>query len=284
MATVDEIETACEQWLSQRKGKLMLQRTLYMVPGLEDEQAGCWIGGPNTIADVWGPKIFSNWHLAVASRDLANPAAWNAANVRLIDFDANVLRATFLDFATTVREIIARSYPFDGSTMGEYDIMGHSMGGLDAFMALVDDADPANPVAPNARIARAYNFITMDTPYRGIPNVDARIAMSEPSKRSQCEAMRGGSPQLGLVDAAAARLPDRAVRITCYGVDSASQIEVQSGNLYGDQKRFAAAIKASDYRFFQVPGASHSGPQGITQSVISISNAFNTLTHAGRFS
>jgi hypothetical protein len=285
MATVDELETAAEQWLKKQRGKLLLQRNLYLVPGFEDEGAGCWLGGSNTIADFWGPRIFSNWQLAVASRDRSNEAKWKWANVRVIDFDENVPRRSFLEFGETVRAAIVTEHPHSSSSMGEYDIVGHSMGGLDSFVALVD-ALSAGPqlVQPPQQIARAFNYVTMDTPYRGIPNWEARTKMSGPTKRDQCRAMAPGCAELTLVDTAASQLAGRVVRVTCYGVDSASQVEVTSGDLYADENRFSHERSVTDYRFFQIPGASHSGPQGITQSLITIANLFYTITTGTRLS
>lgn len=285
MATVDEQETAAEQWLNKARGKLFLQRNLYLIPGFEDERGGCWLGGANTIGDFWGPRVFANWQLAIASRDQANETKWKWANVRVIDFDETVQRNSFLEFGDTVRSAIVTEHPDSSSSMGEYDIVSHSMGGLDSFVALVDGltAGP-NPVPVSERIARAFNFVTMDTPYRGIPNWEARTKMSAPDKRDQCRAMAPGSAQLTLVDAVSDQLPSRVIRVTCYGVDTASQVEVTSGDLYADSKRFNAERAASDYRFFQIPGASHSGPQGITQSLITIANLFYTITTSNRLS
>ena len=286
MATVDEIETAARQWLNGQKKKLTLQRTLYLVPGFEDETAGCWLKGPNAIGDIWGPGVFTNWQMAVYSKDKANAVKWKWANVRVLDFDASVIRPSFFTFGDVVRAAINEDYPDDQSSMGEYDIVGHSMGGLDAFAALVDEADPKRPVPvpPAERIARAFNFVTMDTPYRGIPNWEARLKMTAAGKEDQCKAMAPDCDQLKLVDAAASRLASRAIRITTYGVDSAAQVEVISGDFYADAGRFAHERYATDYRFFQIPGASHSGPQGITQSVITIANLFYTLTTGTRLS
>jgi hypothetical protein len=224
-----------------------------------------------------------SWKLAVASKDGPASDKWKFANVRVIDFDESH-RDSFIEFGAEVRGVINSSYPDEGASMGEFDVVCHSMGGLDSFVALTNDLDAADAVPADKRLARAFNFVTMDTPYRGIPNVDARKKMSAPDKVNQCEAMRPGSPQLTLVDASAAGLASRATRITCYGVDSATQIEVQSGNLYADTTRFGSQRQTADYRFFQVPGASHSGSQGITQSPITIANLFFTLTTTNRLS
>src|SRR6266404_6087725 len=128
MATVDELEAAAEQWLNNRRGKLFLQRNLYLIPGFEDELAGCWLRGPHTIADVWGPRVFSNWQLAIASLDANNAQKWKWANVRVLDFDADVQRNSFLEFGDTVRAAIQTEHPDSASSMGEYDLVCHSMG------------------------------------------------------------------------------------------------------------------------------------------------------------
>lgn len=285
MATVDELETAATQWLNNNRGKLSLQRDLYLVTGFDDETAGCWVDGANAIAKVWGPRVFSNWHVATASihQHAPDPTIWKFANVRVIDFDLSY-RRSFLEFGDVLRKTIQTEHPDTGSSMGKYDLVGHSMGGLDSFVALLDLTASPNPVPAADRIARAYNLVTMDTPYRGIPNWEARRNMSPASKRDQCTAMAPDSPELKLIDANASRLPSRVVRMTCYGVDSASQVEVTSGNLFADKNRYAAERDACDYRFFQIPGASHSGPMGITQSVITIANLFHTLTTSRRLS
>jgi hypothetical protein len=283
MATVDELESAAVQWLNSKRGKLALARTLYLVPGLEDENASCWIGGDNSIVDVWGPRVFSPWVVAKATERLAKPDVWKTANVRVIDFDQTE-RASFFDFRDAVVDAVVNEYPDDGSLVGEYDIVGHSMGGLDAFVSLVDGCSPAGPLPAGRRIARAFNFVTMDTPYRGIPNVETRVKLAADAKKDQTRALAPGSEQLGLVGAAAADIAGRAVRVTCYGVDSATQVEVTSGNLFADEGTFASVRAQSDYRFFQIPGASHSGPLGITHSTITIANLFFTLVTSERLS
>jgi hypothetical protein len=281
MATVDELESAAKDQLNDNAGKLTLPRTLYLVPGLEDEDAGCWIGGTNSIVDDWGPRVFKSWVVAKASERLTQPDKWRAANVRVIDFDQSP-RASFFDFRDAVIDAIVDEHPDDGSSVGAYDIVGHSMGGLDAFVSLVDDSSPASPLPVSRRVARAFNFVTMDTPYRGIPNVEARVKLAAEAKKDQTRAIAPGSHQLLRVDAAVDRLPDRAVRVTCYGANSATQVEVTSGDLFADQGRFAAVRAQCGYRFFQIPGVSHSGPLGITRSVIAIWNLFSTLASSAQ--
>jgi hypothetical protein len=282
MANVEEMEAYCRKWMNDRKGTLSLQRTLYLVPGLDDEGANCWLAN-GAITSSWGPKVFKNWHMATTA-DLGTPK-WSRATVRVVLFPKAYpppVCDSFLDFGDQLREIIASDYPDRDSPMGEYDLVCHSMGGLDAMAALMD-LDPSRPPLPQ-RAANAYNFVAMDTPFRGVPNMTTRRRFSPQHAQKQCDALTPGSPELAWVEQAAERLESRATRITCYGVDSATQVEVTSGNLYHDRARFATARREADYRFIQIPGSSHSGSLGITTSVITMANLFDTLTRGDRLS
>lgn len=286
MPNADELEAMCEKWLKDRAGQLRLQRTLYLIPGLDDESAGCWSSnGGKTIYDFWGPRIFQNWH-GVSSAKAGTPE-WDAATVRLIQFPlpypASFPGTDFRDFGLTVRQLIGSHYPDRGSVMGEYDVVGHSMGGLDAMAALLA-IDPVGGNAGAPQIAKAYNFVTLDTPYRGVPNIALRMRFSPPHAQGQCRALADGCPELTLLGSRAAELAARVTRITCYGVETASQVEVRSANLYADRNRFAHERFETDYRFLKIPGASHSGTLGITRSPITIANLFDTLTRSDRLS
>lgn len=286
MPSADELEAVCSKWLRDRAGQLTLQRTLYLIPGLDDEGAGCWsVNGAKTIYDHWGPLVFSNWH-GVSSEKAGTPE-WNAATVRLIQFPmpypATFPGTDFRDFGLVVRQLIAMNYPDDGSLMGEYDVVGHSMGALDAMAALL----PLNPASGDAgalALAKACNFVSMDAPYRGVPNMPIRRKFSPPFAQGQCSALTEGSAELALVDAQAAALSTRVTRMTCYGVETASQVEVRSANLYADRTRFEHQRFTTDYRFLKIPGSSHSGSLGITRSTITIANMFDTITRSDRLS
>jgi hypothetical protein len=76
----------------------------------------------------------------------------------------------------------------------------------------------------------------------------------------------------------------RVTRITCDGVDTATQVGVGSADIYSDRERFAVAVRDADYRFIQIPGSSHSGNMRITTSVITIANLFDTLSRGDRLS
>ena len=287
MASVDEMEAFCRKWLNDRRGNLRLQRDLYLVTGLSDEQSNCW-NASDAIAQKWGPAVFSNWHAADATQ--RGTPAWDSATVRVLSFPNPPYTGappfgSFIDFGNVVSDMIADHHALRGaSLMGEYDIVGHSMGGLDTFAALFDlDSTPA--AEPPRRIANAFNLATLDTPWRGVANIAIRRKFeSDPQRLTQCDALAASSPQLAAVDARAAELGQRVARLTCYGADSAAQVEVSSANLFEDGTRFAAARAKTDYRFIVIPGVSHSGAFGITTSVITIANLFDTLTRGDRLS
>jgi hypothetical protein len=288
MASVDEMEAYCRKWLNDRRGKLRLQRDLYLISGLSDEEAGCWCDSGG-IGQSWGQAVFSNWHQADITQ--RGTPAWDAATVRVLGFPPLPYPAgqpfdTFIDYGTIVRDAIHDHHPArPGSRMGEYDIVCHSMGGLDAFSALRDlDANGGPGTAPD-EIANAYNMATLDTPWRGVPNMPIRQTFeSDAARLRQCAAITPGSPQLARVEADAANLQLRVTRLTCYGADTASQVEVDSANLYNDKVRHDVPRAKTDYRFIVIPGASHSGAMGITGSVITIANLFDTLTRSDRLS
>lgn len=261
--TVDELTDLATRWLNNHVQQFSLRRPLFLIPGYDDERGGCWIG-PNSL-DEWGRKVFQNWDSAR----------------RLITFPFPYERPmdSFLDFGDDVRGIIAPNNPDTGGATGEYDLVGHSMGGLDAFAALVDDLDGTRPQPPpGGRLARALNYVTFDAPFGGVPNMPIRRLSAGPSRQLQSDALMKNSSQLSMLAINRSRLAQRAVRATCYGADAAAQVEVEQPDLFGSGNQLADARERLRYRYFVIPGSSHSGDLGITKSVIALANLFETLS------
>ena len=262
MASIDDLTGWALAWLKAKKKKpLMLQRTAYFVPGLTDEDAGCWTG-KNSIAE-WGPKVFANWdtHARIVTFKYPYPSPMRS----------------FFDFADDLRAEIAMAYPDNGLAVGEYDLVSHSMGALDALAALFDDAYAARTNPPIKRIANAFNFVSFDAPYGGVPNAEARKALTTPDRAEQCDCLMVNSPELGIISGLRKRVPDRISRVTCYGADSTFQVEVQQPDMYPQNGPWKFERKRVGYRYFRIPGSSHSGGLGCTKSVIAIANLFETL-------
>jgi hypothetical protein len=273
MPPIDVFLKAADKWLKEHRKKCSLHRTLYLVPGLCDEAGGCW----NAICTEFGPATFIDWDR------FARPLTFDEGGL----FPADSARAgqpmnTFLDFGDLLREQVAQSHPDHVSGVGEYDLLCHSMGGLDAFAALVSAEAP--------KIAMAFNLITCDTPFRGIPNADARKAFPDmngkPQRQSQCDAIDEVKPAiwsrlLGNTPA----LIGRIERLTCYRADRPLFVAVKasSSDLLQDQALFPsrtewlAARKEVRYRAQVIPGSAHSGSDGLTSVRNGVVEIFRTL-------
>src|SRR5207248_1785772 len=103
-----------------------------------DETASCWTAAPNCI-EFWGTKVFSNW---AAKRTIVRfpdqqaqfqfPAGFQVGGQ---DIGATTMN-DFRDFGDFLRVSIRGALASDARD-GEYDVVCHSMGGLDTFAALV---------------------------------------------------------------------------------------------------------------------------------------------------
>lgn len=250
-----------------------LARPLFLVTGYTDEDAMCWQGEESFMR--LGPRIYRNWdtraHMIVFPRDEVLDARHGALAGRAMD--------SFLDFGDLLRQEMLRRAPEAATDLG-YDVLCHSMGGLDAAVALMglEASPPRQPPAPaGQRLGKAHHLLTLDTPWRGVPSMDFRrkFAHTDAQKR-QGGALFRESPQLALLAGKFGELPSRVHRLTCYRPEGATQIEVpaQSADLYGESPDFRPQREACGYTAVVVRGASHSGERGITRSPITLEHVF----------
>jgi hypothetical protein len=285
--TYDELLNTCDGWLKNNTGKLSLSQPLFLVTGWTDESASCWTAAPNCI-EFWGNKIFSNW---AAKRTILQfpdeqagfkfPAGFQVGGE---DVGGETMN-DFRDFGDLVRATIRGAVPPDARD-GEYDVVCHSMGGLDTFAALVP-LTAARPLTPAEQLPAARHYVTLDTPFRGVPNIGV-IEPSTGPRHTQGEALKVGSPLLQDVVDKRASLIDRTQTLSCYGVDTASFVEVPksssdlmlplgSSQLFFDDNGNSVKGRLS-YIAPRIPGAVHSGGGGICASLITVVSVFLTLT------
>ena len=257
-----------EEWLSDLgMHPRLLNRHLFLVPGITDELADCW---------QWivqrGRLLIPNWDsyvTVVTFEELGTP-------------DADYPAVDFIDFGAYLRDLILQTCGPSGTSSAQYDIVCHSMGGLDGFAAMVPllGRHPSADELPTARF-----FITLDTPWRGVLNQDilcSRPAIRDPQwpgRPTQCGALRPGSAQLtALLDARGA-LTDGVERMICLSADRESPIEVEwsSSNMCRDVAPHDLWRQGPSYRANMIPGTCHSGVGGITWSAITIAQVFNSL-------
>lgn len=285
MSDVEIERAAARKWL-RRQASLpeermpSLRRPLFLVTGYTDEDAMCW-QGPESFMRL-GPRIYRNWathaHMIVFPRDEVLGAEHGALAGRAMD--------SFFDFGDLLRQEMLRRAPESADDLG-YDVLCHSMGGLDAAVALMglETSPPRLPPAPSGqRLGKAHHMMTLDTPWRGVPSMDFRrkFAHTEAQKR-QGAALFRESPQLAQLAGAFTQLPARVHRLTCYRPEGATQLEVpaQSADLYGESPEWKPQRDACGYTSVVVRGASHSGERGITTSPITLEHVFRRRLGVG---
>jgi triacylglycerol esterase/lipase EstA (alpha/beta hydrolase family) len=137
----EEQKQIASKELSSYAGKLRLLRPVYFVPGWTYEFSECWTS-PYLTSYVpikrYVTRLFSNYDQAF-----------------FITFSLKESKGckSFLDFGALLKEKIRKQAPKNG-----FDLVGHSMGGLDSIAAITNEQDPLTGV---------INLITAATPHRG---------------------------------------------------------------------------------------------------------------------
>lgn len=262
--TPSELRADGRAWLNALGKRHPLHRRTYLVPGICNEDAAMW-----DAIWSWGTLTIPNW-------------GDYAQRIKFTDVTPN---SDFIAFGDHVRKEIGRTYPFDpADPVGEYDIVTYSMGGLDAFAAMVPLAPSSFDTVP--RMGKAYHLLTLDTPFGGVPNWALRKGFpdiaSRPDRQTQCDALAPHSPQLASLRAARAQLAGCVERIACYsaGGDSAIQVPVTSSNLCNDARPASLWGTAIQYGSYLIPGASHGGDSAIYDNEFAIASVFGQLLFA----
>ena len=121
------------------KNKIALKRPVFFVPGWTDESCACWMESNkiNICIKDWFDKICSN-----------------SEEVRYINFENESPGCkSFLDFG----EVLKNKIWDDIGKEKEFDVVGHSMGGLDIRAAITQ----------NKLLLNTQNCLTVATPHQG---------------------------------------------------------------------------------------------------------------------
>lgn len=261
--TPAELRDDGRAWLSSLSKRYPLQRRLYLVPGICDESSHVW----DTIW-IWGALTISNW----------------AEYAERVSFEKipTAQNGDFIGLGDALRAQIAARYPYDPTHLvGEYDLLGYSMGGLASFAAMVPIGGSTWAATP--RMAKAFNMITLDAPFDGVPNWALRRQFPDMTARadrqSQCDALAPGSPQLTALRAARNQLAGCVERIVCYsaGGDAIVQVPRASSNLCADVVPATIWGATPSYLSNLIPGASHAGESAICDNEYAIASLFGQL-------
>lgn len=261
--TPAELRMEAEDWLDDLGGNPRpLNRHLFLVPGITDEMADCW----QWIVER-GRLLIPNWDSYVTVVTFDDPEAPDA---------------DFIDLGAYLHDLIRDICGTSGTGSAQFDVVCHSMGGLDTFAAMVP---LLGRYVYDTRLPTARYFITLDTPWRGVLNWDIRCGQSDirdpnwPGRKTQCPALKPGSDPLVALLNARGTLKGLAERVICMSADRESPIEVEwsSSNLCSDVAASTIWPLGPSYRKYMIPGTCHSGVGGITWSPIGIAQIFNNL-------
>ena len=137
-----QLENALKRLDELSQNKIELKRPVFFVPGWTDEDCVCW-----KTAYQKGYTPIKEWiSKTVKNADVANYVTFSDKETKAC--------SSFLDFGDVLKTKIWDIIDYKK----EFDLIGHSMGGLDSVAAITDHIEPLNNV---------HDLITVATPHQG---------------------------------------------------------------------------------------------------------------------
>ncbi len=244
----DQEKKAALEEIRSNIGKGKLSRTVFFVPGWTDEFSTCWMN-PYLPYSTYVPikrhvaRLYQNY-------DLCSFVTFSARDSRSCK--------SFIDFGKILKEKI-RKVP---GGLKSFDVVGHSMGGLDTIAAILDESDPLEGV---------NYFITAATPHRGsfwgdackIPIVQKRRKL-KPHQIIQGENLDPDHKPIQYINRVdnRARFLKSIKRLYCLGGTRDTAVFSSS---YFDTTGLTPDLQAKVELVERYDGARHAGAGGITQ-------------------
>lgn len=264
MATRDAVEEMREERKRQRenalkeleelsRNKIELKRPVFFVPGWTDEGCVCW---KTSYQKGYIPT--KNWiSKTVKNDDLANYVTFSDKETKAC--------SSFLDFGDILKMKIWDAI----GDKKQFDLIGHSMGGLDSAAAITDNIEPLNNV---------YNLITVATPHQGseLGEIGPIFRKYERHHALQCINLDPDQPAIKLINKpdVRKRLLDNIKKLYCLmGTRDMAVMRSARLNKEGIDKEFYK--KKVD--IIEFGGATHSQKYGITQDARVILAIINLL-------
>ena len=235
----DERQQAVAQLEALAQHPPTLQRPVFFVPGWTDEQNRCWTS-PYRSGDVTINTLLA--------RTMRNPTS-----ARYVTFTQRQSQrsTSFLDFGRLLKRRIVKA-------IGDApcDLVGHSMGGLDAIAAMLDDARPR---------LRVTNLVTVATPHQGseLGEIAAQLGHFSPHHALQAKHLDPDQPPIQFLNQLDTRraLLQRVGRLWCL-MGTRDMAVMRSARYRTDG--LSAALKQK-IEVIDIGGARHSAIYGITQ-------------------
>ena len=223
------------------KNKLELKRPVFFIPGWTDEACVCWMTPylkRGTCIKEWAPKILRNPEL-----------------VNYISFSAKESEGckSFFDFGDILKEKIWDKI----SRKTDFDLVGHSMGGLDAVAAITDEEET---------LLNVNKLITVATPHQGseLGEIGPVFRKYPEHIASQCVNLDPDQPAIKLINKPDVRekLLNRVKKLYCLmGTRDQAVMRSARFNKIGiDPERYQEKVE-----IVEIPGATHFEKLGITQ-------------------
>lgn len=221
--------------------KISLKRPVCFVPGWTDENNTCW-----KTAYRKGYVPMKEWIRKIAKN--SNLAEY----ITFTEKESERCRS-FFDFADILKEKIWNKI---GKSKG-FDIVGHSMGGLDTVAAIIDEDGP---------LLNANNFITVATPHQGseLGEIGPIFRKYKPHHALQCINLDPDQLPIQLINKLEARqkLLKRVNKLYC--LMGTRDMAVMRSARY-NKKGLSPELYKKKVELLEFGGATHSQKYGITQ-------------------
>lgn len=231
--------------------KIQLKRPTFLVPGWTDESCSCWIRPfkENESIKYWFDNIFID-----------------SGKIEYINFEKESPNCnSFFDFGEVLKNKIWNSI----GKNAKFDIIGHSMGGLDIRAAISDE----NP------LLNVHNCLTVATPHQGdnfggvniwsrrAPIIRSIIEWVMPQKPYQIIQSRALDPDYAQIQDVNKTKNKEAFleRINKLYQFKGTRDFTVKGSAYINEKDLDSKLCKEKIDYVEIDGADHVGLVGITQ-------------------
>lgn len=234
-------QNALKKLLELKQNKMELKRPVFFVPGWTDEGNACW---QEPYQERYTP--IKDWLTEIKINH-------NLAEYITFTDDESKNCNSFINFASIIKDKIWAKV--DKNKI--YDIVGHSMGGLDIVTAIADKENP---------LLNVNNCITVATPHRGSEwgEIAPKIKKYKPHHAIQCINLDPDQPPIKLINKLVARqaLLNRINKLYCL-MGTRDMTVMQSARF--NKEGLDPELYKKKVEIIEIGGATHSQKYGITQ-------------------
>ena len=237
----EQRKNACEKLEELAEEKLSFKRPVFFIPGWTDEDCTCWVSSylkRDRCIQQWVGQVVQNCQWV-------NPISFTEKESESC--------TSFFDFGDLVKEKVWKKI----GTETEFNLVGHSMGGLDAVAAIVDEVEP---------LWKVHRLITVATPHQGseLGELGPKVRKYSRHHALQCINLDPDQPAIKAVNTLTVRqrLLDRVEKLYCL-------MGTRDRAVMASARFKKADIDPAQYQrkveILQIDGATHSQKLGITQ-------------------